>query len=95
MVIPLINTLILLSSGTTVTWAHHALLENDRKSLIQGLVLTVILGAIFTLFQAYEYMHATFKMSSGIYGAILYSLQVFMVFMFSWDFIFTCMLIQS
>ena len=42
------------------------------KSLIQGLVLTVILGAIFTLFQAYEYMHATFKMSSGIYGATFY-----------------------
>jgi cytochrome c oxidase subunit III len=48
--IPLINTLILLLSGTTVTWAHHALLENDRKSLIQGLVLTVILGSIFTMF---------------------------------------------
>ena len=44
--IPLINTLILLLSGTTVTWAHHALLENDRKSLKQGLILTVILGAI-------------------------------------------------
>ena len=70
--IPLINTLILLLSGTTVTWAHHALLENDRKSLIQGLILTVILGAIFTLFQAYEYMHATFKISSGIYGATFY-----------------------
>ena len=56
--IPLINTLILLLSGTTVTWAHHAMLENDRKSLVQGLILTVILGAIFTMFQAYEYMVA-------------------------------------
>jgi cytochrome c oxidase subunit III len=70
--IPLINTLILLLSGTTVTWAHHAMLENDRKSLIQGLILTVILGAIFTMFQAYEYVHATFKLSTGIYGSTFY-----------------------
>ena len=70
--IPLINTLILLLSGTTVTWAHHAMLENDRKSLIQGLTLTVILGAIFTMFQAYEYMAASFTMSSGIYGSTFY-----------------------
>ena len=70
--IPLINTLILLLSGTTVTWAHHAMLENDRKSLVQGLVLTVILGAIFTMFQAYEYMVASFTMSSGIYGSTFY-----------------------
>ncbi len=46
--IPLINTLILLSSGCTVTWAHHALLKNNRTQLIIGLLLTVILGAIFT-----------------------------------------------
>ena len=45
--IPLINTLILLLSGTTVTWAHHALLENDRKGLLHGLILTVFLGFIF------------------------------------------------
>ena len=70
--IPLINTLILLLSGTTVTWAHHALLENDRKSLVQGLLLTVILGSIFTLFQVYEYVVAPFKISSGIYGSTFY-----------------------
>ncbi len=46
--IPLINTLVLLLSGTTVTWSHHSLLEGDRKGFIQGLVLTVILGAFFT-----------------------------------------------
>ena len=50
--IPLINTLILLLSGTTVTWAHHALLENDRKGLLHGLILSVFLGFIFTCFQA-------------------------------------------
>ena len=67
--LPLINTLILLTSGATVTWAHHALLENDRKGLINGLALTVALGAIFTVFQAYEYSHAHFGFSGNIYGA--------------------------
>jgi cytochrome c oxidase subunit 3 len=70
--IPLINTLILLLSGTTVTWAHHSLLENDRKGLLNGLLLTVVLGAIFTCFQAYEYIHADFKLSTGIYGSTFY-----------------------
>ena len=59
--LPLVNTLILLTSGTTVTWAHHALLENNRKGLVWGLVLTVILGVLFTACQAYEYVHAGFK----------------------------------
>jgi cytochrome c oxidase subunit 3 len=67
--LPLINTLILLTSGATVTWAHHALLENDRKGLINGLGLTVLLGVIFTAFQAYEYSHAHFSFSGNIYGA--------------------------
>ena len=57
---PLLNTLILLTSGTTVTWAHHALQTGDRKGAIQGLVLTVLLGASFTCVQAYEYAHAPF-----------------------------------
>src|SRR6266550_4218978 len=50
--LPLVNTLILLTSGTTVTWAHHALLEGDRRGLVWGLVLTVILGILFTTCQA-------------------------------------------
>ena len=70
--LPLVNTLILLLSGTTVTWAHHALLENNRKGLIYGLLLTVILGVIFTLCQAYEYGHAAFKFSGHIYGATFF-----------------------
>ena len=49
--IPLINTLILLLSGTTVTWAHHAMIENDRKSLVNGLIATVFLGFIFSCFR--------------------------------------------
>ncbi len=67
--LPLINTLILLTSGATVTWAHHALLEGDRKALVNGLLITVFLGAVFTVFQAYEYLHAHFGFSGNIYGA--------------------------
>lgn len=68
--LPLINTLILLCSGCAATWAHHAIAhENDRKGLVQGLALAIILGMIFTVFQVYEYTHATFSFSGNIYGA--------------------------
>ena len=67
--LPLINTLILLTSGTTVTWAHHAILTGDRKGAAQGLLLTVLLGLSFTAVQAYEYMHAEFTF--GLNGAEL------------------------
>jgi cytochrome c oxidase subunit 3 len=70
--LPLLNTLILLTSGTTVTWAHHALLENDREGLKWGLILTVLLGATFTAVQAYEYSHAAFNFSGNIYGATFF-----------------------
>jgi cytochrome c oxidase subunit 3 len=70
--LPLLNTLILLTSGTTVTWAHHALLHNDRQGLKMGLWLTVILGVIFTACQAYEYSHAAFGFSGHIYGATFF-----------------------
>lgn len=70
--LPFINTLILLLSGTTVTWAHHAVLEGDREGLKKGLWLTVILGAIFSCVQAYEYSHAAFEFGGSIYGATFY-----------------------
>jgi cytochrome c oxidase subunit III len=70
--LPLLNTLILLTSGTTVTWAHHALLHGDRKAVKQGLWLTVALGALFTCVQAFEYMHAGFTFSGHIYGATFF-----------------------
>ncbi len=70
--LPLLNTLILLTSGTTVTWAHHALLHNDRQGLKMGLWLTVILGVLFTSLQAYEYSHAAFGFSGSIYGATFF-----------------------
>jgi cytochrome c oxidase subunit 3 len=70
--LPLLNTLILLTSGTTITWAHHALLHNDRKGLAWGLVITIILGMIFTGVQAYEYAHAPFSFAGNIYGATFF-----------------------
>ena len=71
-VFPLLNTLILLLSGTTVTWAHHALIHGDRKGLKQGLWVTIALGLLFSVVQAYEYQHAAFGMSDNIYGASFY-----------------------
>ncbi len=70
--LPLLNTLILLLSGTTVTWAHHALLENDRNGLKWGLILTCALGAFFTGVQVFEYQHAAFAFKSSIYGATFF-----------------------
>jgi len=70
--IPFLNTLILLTSGTTVTWAHHALLEGDRKGLIQGLAVTVFLGLCFTSLQVYEYSHAAFGFTQGIYPSTFF-----------------------
>jgi cytochrome c oxidase subunit III len=70
--LPLYNTVILLLSGTTVTWAHHALLHNDRKGLIYGLTLTVLLGVLFSCVQAYEYAVAPFEFSNSLYGATFY-----------------------
>jgi len=69
---PFLNTLILLASGTTVTWAHHALLENNRKGLIQGLLVTVVLGLCFTGFQAWEYAHAAFGFREGIFPSTFF-----------------------
>jgi len=65
--LPLINTLILLLSGTTVTWAHHALIHGDRKGAKWGLFLTVALGALFMAVQAYEYMELFHYREEGSY----------------------------
>nr|ALO76754.1 cytochrome c oxidase subunit 3 [Acmaeodera sp. RUGACM01] len=70
--IPLLNTLILLSSGITVTWAHHALMENNFTQAIQGLILTVILGLYFTALQAYEYLEAPFTIADAVYGSTFF-----------------------
>lgn len=78
--LPLLNTVILLLSGTTVTWAHHALQAGDRKAAKTGLLLTVLLGIIFTGVQAYEYyhiLHADYffgeaAANSKLYGSIFF-----------------------
>ncbi len=76
---PLLNTLILLCSGTTVTWAHHALIHGDREGLKKGLWCTIGLGLLFTGIQAYEYIHAPFSFSrlneelpGNIYGSTFF-----------------------
>lgn len=75
--IPAINTLILLSSGATVTWAHWGLKNNNRTQLKIGLILTILLGAIFISLQIHEYSSATFSFKTGIYGATFYILTGF------------------
>ena len=79
--IPAINTLILLSSGVTVTWAHWGLKKGDRTQLILGLMATVALGFLFISLQAYEYYHAyhelNLKLTSGMYGTTFYMLTGF------------------
>ena len=79
--LPALNTAILLTSGVTLTWAHHALKEMKRMQLIIGLALTVALGAIFMYFQGVEYGHAfndlNLNMGSGIYGSTFFMLTGF------------------
>ena len=70
--IPLANTLILLLSGCTVTWAHAALLQGNRRDLVNGLGITILLGMAFTALQAYEYAHAAFGFTDGIYSSTFY-----------------------
>ena len=75
--VPLLNTLILLLSGCTVTWAHHAVREGDNQTGAKALALTVLLGITFTAFQAYEYVHVIyhpegFTLSDGIFGSTFY-----------------------
>ena len=65
--LPFLNTLILLTSGVTVTWAHHALREGNRQQMLFGLAVTILLGMAFTAVQAYEYGYAPFGFQEGIY----------------------------
>ena len=90
---PLLNTLILLCSGTTVTWAHHSLIHGDREGLKKGLLATIVLGLIFTAIQGYEYAHApfaftapdgniygsTFMMATGFHGAHVIIGTIFLI----------------
>lgn len=78
--LPFINTAILLTSGLTVTWAHHGIKENNRQKIIGGLALTVILGFLFVGLQVFEYVeayHHGMKLNSGIYGSTFFMLTGF------------------
>lgn len=79
--IPAMNTLILLTSGATITWAHWGLKENDQKKLTLGLALTIGLGFLFVVLQAWEYQHAYHELNltleSGVYGSTFYILTGF------------------
>jgi cytochrome c oxidase subunit 3 len=79
--IPAINTLLLLSSGVTITWAHWGLKKENRRQLVLGLMATVALGLVFLGFQAYEYVHAyqelNLKMTTGMYGSTFFMLTGF------------------
>jgi heme/copper-type cytochrome/quinol oxidase subunit 3 len=70
--LPLLNTVILLSSGVTVTYAHHSLIEGNRAGTLYGLVATVLLAIIFTAFQGVEYSVSSFTISDGAFGTCFY-----------------------
>ena len=75
--LPAINTLLLLTSGVTLTWAHWGLMKEKRNQLIIGLVLTIALGAIFLFLQVTEYHEAEFTIKTGVYGATFFLLTGF------------------
>lgn len=90
--LPLVNTIILLSSGITVTWAHKAILcsnltkstlnninlrQTSRTDVIYALVLTILLGVFFTSIQLFEYIHSDFSINDGIYGSVFFMLTGF------------------
>jgi len=70
--VPLLNTIVLISSGVRVTWAHHSLIEGDHARTLQGLLITVVLGIYFTLLQGMEYVEASFTFADGAYGSTFF-----------------------
>jgi len=75
--LPFLNTAILISSGFTVTWAHHAMVAGNKGQALEGLLITILLGVIFTFVQFYEYINAPFNISSGIYGSVFFMMTGF------------------
>nr|UAM91052.1 cytochrome c oxidase subunit 3 [Euura bridgmanii] len=70
--IPLLNTIILVSSGATITWAHHSLMNSKKMETFISLNLTIILGILFSMLQAFEYIEAPFTMTDSIYGSTFF-----------------------
>nr|YP_010535524.1 cytochrome c oxidase subunit III [Ornithodoros erraticus]UYB78280.1 cytochrome c oxidase subunit III [Ornithodoros erraticus]UYB78293.1 cytochrome c oxidase subunit III [Ornithodoros erraticus] len=70
--VPLLNTTILLSSGITVTWTHHSIINKNYQEAFNSLLLTIILGFVFTILQGWEYTQASFSISDSIYGSTFF-----------------------
>jgi len=70
--LPLLNTVILLSSGVTVTFAHHSLIQGNRAGVLYGLIATLVLAVVFTIFQGVEYSVSSFTISDGAFGSCFY-----------------------
>ena len=71
--IPLLNTILLLSSGAFITYAHHAIIKGNRKSAILGIILTLLFAIIFTALQGYEYSQAGFSIADSVYGTVFFA----------------------
>ena len=70
--IPLLNTVLLLSSGATITWAHHSIVWGSKNHAIMALSVTILLAIIFTLLQGFEYITAPFTISDSVFGSTFY-----------------------
>src|ERR1700709_2593043 len=70
--LPLLNTVILLSSGATITYAHHSLIQGKREGALYGSIATVLLAVIFTIFQGVEYSVSSFTISDGAFGTCFF-----------------------
>nr|AJP00046.1 cytochrome c oxidase subunit III [Orseolia oryzae] len=70
--IPLLNTIILLTSGISITWSHHSLLNNNYKQFFYSLLITLILGFYFSILQLYEYLESSFNISDSSYGSMFF-----------------------
>jgi len=70
--IPLLNTLLLISSGVTVTWCHHSILRSNKQNSLLSLYLTISLGVIFSMLQGFEYMEASFSLSDSVFGSTFF-----------------------
>ena len=71
--VPLLNTILLLSSGATITYAHHALIQGNRYGAILGTLLTIVFAILFTALQAFEYIEAPFSIADSVFGTVFFA----------------------
>jgi len=90
--VPLLNTVILLSSGATVTWAHHAIVWGSKSQACISLIYTIILAIVFTALQGFEYVTAPFSISDSVYGSsFFYGNRISRISCFCWNLLFSCL----